>query len=815
MYAKVAIPVPYSQFFTYQIPSDLINFISPGMLVIAPFQRQAAIGVVLELEREADIAPGNMREIIGLADPEMNLEQSLLELINYTARYYLSSPGIVLKSTLPPGTMLRRRLYFFPGVVNPSAESDRNSHNFVSLINEHPGRWSYSDIGYFEGITRGIIDDMVRAGIISISPFKAEKRNIQRGKERWIRALAMDKQENIKLGSKAISILNLLLDKPDGIRMSTLDKHGLSVSSAATLIKRGLAEIFLKDKEIGEIGSLKSLGREEALELTLWQQAALGRIESALQSDRYRGFLLYGVTSSGKTQVYLEAAQIALSKGKSVLILVPEISLTPQIISRFERFLKHTPLVWHSHLTPVERLIAFKSANMGNARLLIGTRSAIFSPLKDIGLIVVDEEQDHSYKQDDPAPRYNARDLALERGRISNAVVVLGSATPSVESYQRAKTGELEMLTLPQRVAGVGSPKIELISTAFVPESQSKVPSIFPKGFRPISEKLFQEISIRLKKKEQVIILLNRRGYSSAVVCFECGWVGKCPDCDIGWTYHKARDRMICHYCGREQKGPMVCAKCGSHRLSFRSAGTQRLEETLERIFPSGKSIRLDTDVATRKWQSRDILEAFAAGKFQILFGTQMVAKGHHFPRVTLVGIISADIGLSLPDFRASERVLQLLTQAAGRAGRSSKNVDSGMVLVQTFSPDNPIFGYLKANDYPTFLENELKIRASLGYPPFKRLVLIIISSPGAAKALDGAGSIKDELVQKGTDNIIEVLGPVESPIFKRGKIYRYQLLLKISPQIEPAELLEGINDFMKRFRGLGLRIDVDPVSFM
>jgi primosomal protein N' (replication factor Y) len=447
--------------------------------------------------------------------------------------------------------------------------------------------------------------------------------------------------------------------------------------------------------------------------------------------------------------------------------------------------------------------------------VVIGTRSAIFAPLKNLGLIVVDEEQDHSFKQDDPAPRYNARDLALERGRITGATVVLGSATPAVETYHLAKTGRLKLLTLPQRVAGIGNPKLELISTAFKAEPDLKEPPVFPRGFRPISEKLYQEITIRLKKKEQVIILLNRRGYSHAVVCFDCGWVGKCPDCEIGWTYHKATDKMVCHYCGKERRGPIACQRCGSLHLSFRSAGTQRLEETIKYLLPEKRSVRLDTDAASKRWRSRDILDDFGRGKYQILFGTQMVAKGHHFPRVGLVGIISADIGLSLPDFRASERVLQLLTQAAGRAGRWSKKSDPGFVMIQTFSPENPIFNYLRSGNYIAFIEDELKVRQALGYPPFKRLILMVVSSPDPARAEEAAGKIKTLYAGRPADNTIETLGPVESPIFRRGKLYRYQVMLKIPPDIVPKEVVRRAIEQARKIKGISFRIDVDPVTFM
>jgi primosomal protein N' (replication factor Y) len=427
----------------------------------------------------------------------------------------------------------------------------------------------------------------------------------------------------------------------------------------------------------------------------------------------------------------------------------------------------------------------------------------------------VDEEQDHSYKQDDPAPRYNARDLAVKRGQIEKAAVVLGSATPSMESYHAAASGRLDLLTLPQRVAGSEDPRIMIISTAAEPEAGRDSRPIFPRGFWPISETLHTELSIRMKRKEQVIILLNRRGYSSSVVCFECGWLGKCPDCDIGWTYYRSRNKVICHYCGSEKKGPTVCPTCGSARLSFRGAGTERLEETLRQLFPEAPIRRLDSDVASGKWESRDILDGFGAGKFRILIGTQMVAKGHHFPAVSMVAVIGADIGLSLPDFRASERVLQLLMQASGRAGRSSGRSSSGVVMVQTFAPEAPVFKFLKAHDYIGFLESDRKVRETMGYPPYKRLIQVLVSSTDSSMAFRGAGRIKDDIRGVSADKHIEILGPAQSPVFKRGKHYRFQMLLKIPLEEESEGILRILNETARRARGYSVKIDVDPVTFI
>ncbi|OGC96527.1 MAG: primosomal protein N' [candidate division Zixibacteria bacterium RBG_16_53_22] len=791
------------------------GIIVPGMLAVVPFRRQASIGVIWELTEDSDLPSENVRDLSALGDVELMVPDELLQMVRHICRQYIATPGMVLKSALPPGTLTRRKLYFYPGPKDAARDLDSKTESLLSLIREEPGRWSYSDLAGIKGLDRAAVDTLVKSGVLLVSPFKAGGRTIPRGKERWINASLESTPESLKPGSNATKLLRALQEHSDGIPVGELRTLGFSTATAAALAKKGLAEYQWREKKLVEIGAMKSLPREDAVVLTLWQEAALTGIKSAIDSGKHRGFLLYGVTSSGKTQVYLEAVAHALSMGKSALVLVPEISLTPQIIARFERHLGNPPLVWHSHLSPTERAIVYRAASSGRARVIIGTRSAIFSPLRNLGLIVVDEEQDHSFKQDDPSPRYNARDVALERAKIIDATVVYGSATPSAEIYQMAKTGRLDLLTLPQRVAGFGPPRIELISTAFKTEPRPNEPPVFPRGFRPISEKLYQEITIRLKKREQIIILLNRRGYSSAVVCFDCGWVGKCPDCEIGWTYHKDRDRMVCHYCGKERRGPIACQRCGSLRLSFRSAGTQRLEETIRHLFPTGRAVRLDTDVAAGKWEARNVLDEFGRGKYQILFGTQMVAKGHHFPRVGLVGVISADIGLSLPDFRATERVMQLLTQAAGRAGRSSKRADPGNVMIQTFSPDNPIFDYLKSSDYLKFVEDELNIRQALGYPPFRRLILVMASSLEPARARQAIDEIKVELQSQAAENKIEILGPVESPIFKRGKLYRYQLLLKVPPEIIPADILGGITELPKKRKGISIRIDVDPVAFM
>jgi primosomal protein N' (replication factor Y) len=813
MFARIAFPIPHEDYFTYKIPRDLRSAIKPGTVVFAPLRGKPAAGVTIEIIDRPDVETAGLKQISGLGHPDFSIPEELLRLVLLTARRYGTTPGMVFKSVLPPGSLQRKRLFLYPGEGKPPPGLSRGVAEFLEKVRSHPGKISYDDPGEIKGVNREEVQLLHDAGAIVVSPFRAPQ--YAGSKEKWIRATDKD-PSGLREGTKARHLFEILSGSKGSKNMAELKNLGFSSSSVATLYRKGLVEYEYRDKKIGDIGSMSLPHTEDLLELTLWQRSALEAICSSIDSENYKGFLLYGVTSSGKTHVYIEAARHALDRGRSVLILVPEISLTPQIIARFEISLKITPLVWHSRLTPVEKAIVFKQASAGEKRLLIGARSAIFTPLENLGLIVVDEEQDGSYKQDDPAPRYSARDLALERGKMHGATVVLGSATPSAESYQAALDERLKLHTLPQRVTGRGAPRIEIISTASRSSRRPETGPVFPKGFWPVSERLHSELSVRLKIGQQVIILLNRRGYSSSVVCFDCGWLGRCPDCDIGWTYHKSREMMICHYCGVERKGLSDCPDCGSARLSFRGAGTERLEETLKELFPRKRIRRLDSDSATGKWEARDILDEFGRGKIDILLGTQMVAKGHHFPAVELVGVIGADVGMSLPDFRATERVMQLLTQAAGRAGRSSsRKSERGLVMIQTFSPDASIYHFLIKDDYIGFIDEELKLRKSLNYPPFARLMLLLISAANQSRACSTAEKAREIIAAERREGMKEILGPAKSAIFRKGKQFRYQLLLKMEPDFDYGDMVKRINDLARRSRGVSLKFDIDPVNFL
>ena len=768
MFASVSFPIPYSDSYTYRIPEVLQGKVISGSLVKAPFGNKIATGVVIDIFEQAPAGLIGLKEITGIDSIGLPIPSQIMELASLVSEKYLTSPGIVFKSILPPGSFRR---------------------------STKGNKWP-ADFGQVE---------------VPVTP----KANLQAGKVRYLFSKIDSIPSTAKLSGRQEELLRTLINSREGIQFSKLAEEGYSPASAKRLIELGLAELRFKDKELVDIGGYKQALEKEIISLNLWQQAALKEIDNALLKNEYSGFLLYGVISSGKTQVYIEAARNAIDKGKSVLVLVPEISLTPQIVARFKQNLNTKMAVLHSQLNRTERLLAYKGALNGRYRLIIGARSAMFSPLKDLGLIIVDEEQDNSYKQEDPAPRYNARDLAIERAKLERCTVVLGSATPSLETYYQAKQGELNLLTLPEKIPGASDARIEIVSTALKNQIIRRATQIFLKGYWPLTERLYEEILLRLKNNEQTIILLNRRGYSSAVVCFECGWLGKCDRCEVGFVYYKSKNVMLCHYCGKMQKGLTICPKCGSGKISLKGAGTEKLEESLKDAFPSAKIARLDSDAVLSKWGSRDILEKFGRRKIDILLGTQMVAKGHHFPDVTLVGAVNADIGLSLPDFRSSERLLQLLMQAAGRAGRARHRKGMSLMLVQTFANEDPVFSFLSKHDYIGFLESEIPIRKALQYPPFRKLIRIVVSAKSDKDSQGAASAIKDELSGWAADNNVVILGPTDAPIKRIKGEYRVQLLIKMVHEQRYEIINELIETISKRIRRVKIKIDVDPTSFL
>jgi primosomal protein N' (replication factor Y) len=533
------------------------------------------------------------------------------------------------------------------------------------------------------------------------------------------------------------------------------------------------------------------------------QQAAFEQIRDAIHAKRFQTFLLHGVTGSGKTEVYLSAIETALEAGRSALLMVPEIALTPQMAGQFFSRFGDRVAILHSAFTDVERTEQWRRIRSGAASVVVGTRSGVFAPVQNLGLIVVDEEHDGSYKQEEN-PRYNGRDVAIVRAQAAGACVILGSATPSLESRYNAEKAKYTLLELPDRIAARPMPLVELIDM--------RQEFLETRKQETFSRKLIEALGARVENGEQTIVLLNRRGFSSFVACRACGERVQCINCSLTLTYHKRDRRLLCHYCGYAEKVPSKCPKCDSEHIYFLGMGSERVEEELHRAFPSARIARLDRDTVTGKRQYETILNDFREGNYDMLVGTQMIAKGHDIPNVTLVGVISADIGLGMPDFRAAERTFQLLTQVAGRAGRGAV---PGIVLVQTINPDHYAVRLAAAQDYQAFYEKELNFRRMMHYPPFAAMANVLVRSEKKEMAMrmsTDLGFLLNPPPEK-----LRVMGPAEAPVPRLKNEYRYQFLIKAASRKSLNELLQKIRTYAidHKWSATALVIDVDPLTLM
>ena len=592
-----------------------------------------------------------------------------------------------------------------------------------------------------------------------------------------------------KFNDKQLEIINMVKDKGKVIRKELVD---ISLSSLNTLIKKGV----LIEEKVEHYRVDYSDTKPDIKELTPDQKSC---VESVINGTD-KAYLLYGVTGSGKTEVYMEIIDYYLSLGKTSIVLVPEISLTPQMIKRFgDRFGNRIAAI-HSGLSEGEKYDEWRRIYRGEVSIVIGARSAIFAPLNNIGVIIIDEEHSDSYKQSDPSPRYGAKEVALIRGETNNAKVVFGSATPSLEAMARAEKGVFKLLELPNRINGKSLPKVEIVD---MNKSLGKSRGYF-------SPSLVESISDCLKRNEQVILLLNRRGYASFVSCKNCGYTFKCPNCDITLTYHKSSNTLRCHYCGHGEKVYSNCPECGEKSLNNLGVGTQKIEEELIKIFPDNKIVRMDYDTTSKKGMHEAIIKAFKNHEYDILLGTQMVAKGLDFPNVTLVGVINADTSLNIPDFRSSENTFSLLDQVAGRSGRSLKE---GKVIIQTFNPDHYAIKLVEKHNYLEFYHEEMQIRRKLKYPPYYYLCNIRISGKDTNYLLTEANKIKRSLERNLTSTII--LGPSNASIFKMNNTYRYNILLKYKKDDLLVPLLKKILEHYKINSKVKIDIDFNPSQML
>lgn len=609
-----------------------------------------------------------------------------------------------------------------------------------------------------------------------------------------------------KLGKSQTSFLQALSRREgaEGILRELRKEAPIARDSLLSLVNKEYVVLYEEPAEKPPAAFISSQ-ITRPLPLNAEQLAAREAICKAVRSKRYQGFLLHGITGSGKTEVYMQCIQTVLDQGQQAILLVPEISLTPQLIQVFSQRFGDRIGVTHSRMTDRERSIQWRLAQKGEYQIMIGPRSAVFTPFPDLGLIIVDEEHETSYKSEQMAPHYHAREVAQMRCQQKSCPLVLGSATPSVESYYRAEQGELTLLQLPRRAAaGASLPSIHLVDMRRELETGNM--SIF-------CRQLVQRIQQRLEKKEQVILFLNRKGYATFVSCRKCGFVLRCPRCYLPYTYHKDRERLLCHHCGKEALMPSVCPECGSRYIRQFGIGTQRVQEEVEKQFPQARVMRMDTGTMKNREAYQQVYDQFRAHQGDILIGTQMIAKGFDFPEVTLVGVLAADMTLYSADYHSTERTFQLITQVAGRAGRAGK---PGEVLVQTYSPEHYCIRKAQQQDYEGFYRSELAARKMMQCPPFTHLAQVVLSAPQEEAVIQGAAQLGEQMAHYAAGRPIEVLGPSPASLGRINNIFRWKLLIKCKEEERLRSFVQYCcQKWLQDEKRLLLTVDIDPVNMV
>jgi primosomal protein N' (replication factor Y) len=832
---KIALPLPVKRLFDYVLPEELYANDLVGRRALVPLGKRTVTGIVVEVTDKSDNK--KLKEVYELLDEEPVFMPNLLELTKWIAEYYLTSWGITLNAALPQGMSPKSLLKVeivkhLSGIELHKLEkkSPRRAELYKKLLETfEPISVSTLENSMDAKSIMPQVNALEKMGVISVvkiieSSAKPKMQKAVRVTDEIFNHKTKLKEILDELDAKAPK-QSLMLSHLYLLRMNSsipalvadaLKQLSCSQPTISSLEKKGFVEIY--DVEIDRskeilLGENLSTRNEAELELTAEQENVLSKVIDAVEQQSTKPYLLHGVTGSGKTLIYIHAIEKAIEIGKTALILVPEISLTPQLIDRFERVFPGQIAVLHSRMSEGQRYDSWRAILNRKVKIVLGARSAIFAPLSDIGIIIVDEEHEHTYKQDSPAPRYNARDAAVIRAKIENCCILLGSATPSLESMNNANNGKYSLLNISQRADGALLPRIRIIDTLNARKSGQM------EG--PFSRQLINEIIIRMEKKEGVILMQNRRGFSVLLECPDCGNVPMCRDCDVALTYHKASDQLRCHYCGWTVRAYKECPECGYPKLHELGTGTQKIESNLEEILIregyEPKILRMDFDTTRKKGSHRKILHSFASGETDILIGTQMVAKGLDISRVTLVGVINADIQLFMPDFRASERTFQLLTQVSGRAGRSGSK--PGEVIIQTSHPHSSAITAVLQTSYDMFYNNEINHRRSAKYPPFTRFVLIEFSGTNEELVDEHSKIFSAYLPQ--SHEVVEVLGPVQPNIPKLRKYFRRQIIVKSSKKKDPSgkilrHILNSVMDayskdhFTEKVRVV---IDVDSYS--
>jgi primosomal protein N' (replication factor Y) (superfamily II helicase) len=807
LYADIAFPTPVRQVFTYLVPDELQSGLLPGMRVWIPLRDQMAIGMVVDRHnRKPDF---DTREIARNLDTEPVMTGELIELTRWISQFYYCSHGEAIQASLPAGLNFVAEVYLKTSGIVPGNEegiSEAGNHDLNAGLNEITVE---SRAGYRPGSGQSYLEEEFTPEEIEIIdtvrengryPLKEALKRWEEGGDRIIRSLVRRgilqqwQEPKLRVKQKMFSVFDrskdfssrleaardeysgknqpVWLEALDSIAILDLPMQAADIRETAGCstyaFNRLKKEGWLTEKEIPDPGINPDLEYDPAqiASLNSSQKVAFDSIRTYLDAGKYNHFLMYGVTGSGKTEVYIHALRHVLEAGKTGLVLVPEIALTPQTLRRFYRIFGNDIALLHSRLNDRERYDAWKQLREGKKRIAIGPRSAVFAPLENLGLIVIDEEHDSSYKQEDPAPRYHARDVAIMRAFRNNAVIVSGSATPSLASLYNSTKGKNTLQKLRERHSGHGMPPVNVIDL-------KKYRGTGMHG--PLAVPLYQAMVDALDRDEQVILLYNRRGYAGFVQCETCGHIEECPSCSVALTFHKYRNHVRCHYCGYSRNLRQNCSTCGSGSVKQVGSGTQRVEEELDGLFPGSSILRMDQDTTGGKDSHARILNSFGSGKHQILVGTQLVAKGLDFPNVTVVGVVNADTELAFPSYRSSERMFQLLSQVSGRPGRAAK---AGVVYLQTWQPEHPAITYARNHDFEGFAKEELSQRKNLLWPPFSRLVQFTFKSADAQLVSRVANVFTGALTETAVG--IPVLGPSPSAIHRVKNEFRWECLMKV-----------------------------------
>jgi primosomal protein N' (replication factor Y) len=861
-FCDVALPVPLDTAFSYRVPEGMEPAI--GGRVLVPFRQQRMSGIVVDLhDRKPAVVTKN---VVRVLDEAPVLDAQLLRLGKWIADYYLAPVGEVFRTMLPLSAEFKRTILYriaeqgqlalhLGGMSGSSARARRTPEEQLvefRVLDYLANREAALEASLRSamGVSRAVLAGMVRkkwilredvsgardaTRLVKIAVLRSAEDEraamVPAGADRSAgfvenpHPLAKDarrvghpaKNERValvptggdarrstpRLNANQQTLIETLAAAGGRVAIETLQRLEIPRTTLGTLVKRGLIEVLEEPAEF-HVSRTKPRPSPFDFQFNPAQQQALQRIEQGVAAHKFAGLLLHGVTGSGKTAVYLAGMRAVLEAGRSAILLVPEIGLTPAVAADLYQVFGDEVAILHSALSDQERAEQWHRIKRGEARMVVGTRSAVFAPVADLALVIVDEEQDSSYKQEE-TPRYHARDVAVMRAKMADAMVVLGSATPSLESYYNAKKNKYALVELPDRVEQRPLPEVELIDMKqeFQETGQEQV----------VSRKLAEEIRERIERKEQVMILLNRRGYSPVALCRACGGRMECRNCAVAMTHHKGARRMVCHYCGFQAPIPKTCGECGSEYVYFLGTGSEKLEELLHGMFPTARIGRLDRDTVRGNEDFERVLNALNEGQLDLLVGTQMIAKGHDVHGVTLVGVVGADIALGLPDFRAAERTFQLLTQVAGRAGRGQT---PGKVVLQTYFPDHYAVQFAARHDSVGFYEKELQFRSWMHYPPYSALANVLVRSDKLEEALQWSG-ILGKWFDGTRHEGVRVLGPAAAPIVRLKRDYRYHFVLKSASR-------EKLNGLLRTMLGYAVSqkiprtqviVDVDALWLM